>query len=403
MSKTILLSACAVLLSSLLATAQMSHQHGAKPACEGTTLACATKVTPTFAPDGTLWLAWDAGGFVSVARSTDFGHTFSPAVLVNALPLALDWGPDARPAIALDRQGRIAVAFAVFKDKEFNGQVFYTHSEDGGQTFARPAPITADAESQRFQVVAFDPDGSLFAAWLDKRNRAPARMRGEKYPGAALAFTWSTDHGATLSDTRLAQDNTCECCRIGVAFAGPGRPIVLFRNIFDGSIRDHAITTFVNPTTPGPIYRVSVDDWRIEACPHHGSSLAVAPNGDYHVTWFTSGSARKGLFYAHSSDGGRTFSSPMSIGNLDRAPEHPSVLAVANTLWLTWKEFDGTKTTVQLMASHDGGKTWSPPKAVAETSDYSDHPLLITNGARAFLSWQTLREGFRLIPLEEFS
>jgi len=52
---------------------------------------------------------------------------------------------------------------------------------------------------------------------------------------------------------------------------------------------------------------------------------------------------------------------------------------------------------------NDGGKTWSPPKAVAETSDYSDHPLLITNGARAFLSWQTLREGFRLIPLEEFS
>src|SRR6516225_4724509 len=135
MSKYSLMIAGALLLScGLLANAQMSHEHGGHPACQGTALACATKVTPTFAPDGTLWLAWDAGGFVSVARSTDFGHTFSPAVLVNALPLALDWGPDARPAIALDRQGRIAVAFAVFKDKEFNGQVFYTHSEDGGQT-----------------------------------------------------------------------------------------------------------------------------------------------------------------------------------------------------------------------------------------------------------------------------
>jgi len=102
---------------------------------------------------------------LAVARSTDFGHTFSPAVLVNAQPLAFDSGPDARPAIAVDRQGRIAIAFDIFKDKEFNGQVFYTHSEDGGQTFARPVPITADAESQRFQIVAFDPDGSLTPVW----------------------------------------------------------------------------------------------------------------------------------------------------------------------------------------------------------------------------------------------
>ena len=103
--------------------------------------------------------------------------------------------------IAVDRQGRIAVAFDIFKDKEFNGQVLFTRSEDGGRSFARPRPITADAESQRFQAVAFDPDGALFAAWLDKRNRAPARARGEKYSGAALAFAWSNDQGATFSET----------------------------------------------------------------------------------------------------------------------------------------------------------------------------------------------------------
>ena len=87
-----------------------------------------------------------------------------PAVAVNPAPLTIDWGPDARPVIAVDRQGRIAVVFDIFKDKEFNGQVLYTHSQDGGRSFAEPKPITADAESQRFQAVAFDPDGALFAA-----------------------------------------------------------------------------------------------------------------------------------------------------------------------------------------------------------------------------------------------
>ena len=404
MSKKILLSACAALLySGVLASAQMSHQHGAKQACEGAELACAAKATATFAPDGTLWLAWDAGGYISVARSRDLGHTFSPAVAVNADKLSLDWGPDARPVIAVDRQGRVAVAFDIFKDKEFNGQVLFTHSEDGGRSFAKPRPITGDAESQRFQAIAFDPDGSLFAAWLDKRNRAPARAQGAKYVGAALAFAWSNDHGTTFSETSLAQDNTCECCRLGVAFAGPGRPVVLFRNVFDGSVRDHAVTTFADPRTPGPVYRVSVDNWRIDACPHHGPSLAVAPDGSYHAAWFTAGSARKGLFYAHSEDGGRTFSSPMSIGHPDRVPARPYVLAVGNTLWLAWKEFDGNETTIAIMQSHDGGRNWSAPKVIAKTSDASDHPLLVSDGRRAFLSWQTNREGYRLIPLEDLS
>ena len=80
-------------------------------------------------------------------------------------------GSGGRPKIAVDRDGRVFVAFAIFKDKAFNGQVFYTRSLDGGRSFATPAPITANPESQRFEAIALDADGSLFAAWLDKRNR----------------------------------------------------------------------------------------------------------------------------------------------------------------------------------------------------------------------------------------
>jgi hypothetical protein len=31
--------------------------------------------------------------------------------------------------------------------------------------------------SQRFEALALDADGSLVAAWLDKRNRVPAAAR----------------------------------------------------------------------------------------------------------------------------------------------------------------------------------------------------------------------------------
>jgi hypothetical protein len=345
---------------------QMTHEHAA---CAEVSLACSSTATPFFAPDGTLWLAFAAAGHVAVMHSSDFGQTFSPPITVNREALEIDWGPDARPKIVVDRTGRVVVAFARFKDRAFNAEVLYSSSTDGGRSFTPPRPITADRESQRFEALALDQDGSVFAAWLDKRNRAPARARGEDYVGAALAFAWSDDHGTTFSETRIAQDNTCECCRLGIAFAGPGRPAVLFRNVFDGIVRDHAITTFLDPMTPGPVHRVSVDDWRIDACPHQGPSLAIAADGSYHAVWSTSGSVRQGLFYARSTDAGASFSEPMQIGRPDRNPSRPYLLAVPGALWLAWKEFDGETTSVNTMLSRDDGRTWSQPRVIASTSD----------------------------------
>lgn len=393
--------AAAMLLSP--ADAQMSHQHASEAACDGVELRCATKVTPFFAADGTLWLTWMAGVLVSVASSKDAGRTFSMPVPVTTQRLNLDWGPDARPALVVDRKGGIAVAFATFRDQAFNGEVLYTRSDDGGTTFAPVKPITSNAESQRFEALALDEDGTLFAAWLDKRNRVPAKAAGKSYDGAGLFFASSRDGGASYTEAKLAQDNTCECCRLGLAFAGPGRPVVVFRNIFDGGVRDHAIVTFDDLATPGKVYRVSEDDWQIKACPHHGPSLSVSPAGSYHVAWYTNGKARKGLFYAHSRDDGRTFSEPMPIGQAGRNPTRPYVLSTRTATTLVWKEFDGETTTVMVMQSRDDGETWSKPSAIASTKDSSDHPLLVADGPHVYLSWMTKADGYRLQPIGDQS
>lgn len=396
---TTIATLAAVALLSTGAVAQTMHQHGEASRCVGAGLECATKATPYFAADGTLWLAWMADGRVSVARSSDLGRSFTPPVAVNPEPLSLDWGPDARPKLVVDREGRVVVAFAIFKDKAFNGQVLFSRSSDGGQHFAAPRAITSNPESQRFEGLALDSDGALFAAWLDKRNRVLARP-GEKYAGAGLAFAWSHDGGDTFTEARIAHDNTCECCRLAIAFAGPHRPVVMFRNIFDGTTRDHAVLAFDERSVPGEIHRVSVDGWKTDVCPHHGPSLSIAADGAYHVAWFTNGQNRQGLFYANSRDAGRTFSAPMPIGNGERQPSRPYVLAARGSVWLAWKEFDGKMTTVNLMQSRDDGQTWSKPRVLATTMKQSDHPLLVTNGATVFLSWLTSTDGYKLIPLE---
>src|SRR3954452_2501206 len=79
-------------------------------ACKGQELACAKSATPLLLPDGTLWLAWTAGGHVSVARSDDLGHSFGPAAVLDPVARTVDDGPDARPKIVRDSAGRLIVA-----------------------------------------------------------------------------------------------------------------------------------------------------------------------------------------------------------------------------------------------------------------------------------------------------
>jgi len=399
MYRTTLGAFAAVLLLQSGAAAQMQHRHASEAACDGAELRCATKVTPTFDATGRLWLAWMAGGRISVASSTNLGRDYSTPVPVSSEELALDWGPDARPAIVVDKSKRVFVAFSTFKDKAFNGKVVYTQSADGGQTFEPPLPITSNTESQRFVATALDADGSLFAVWLDKRNRVPAKAANKPYEGAALFFTWFRDGVATNAEASIAKDNTCECCRLGVAFAGDGRPAVVFRNIFEGGVRDHAVLTFDNPTSPGRPNRVSDDNWVINACPHQGPSLTISPAGTYHVTWFTSGSVRKGLFYARSVDNGQTYSTPLPIGAHDGGASRPYVLALRQQAAVVWKEFDGNSSVVRLMTSTDDGASWSESRIVARTNDASDHPLLVSDGSRIFLSWMTKSDGYLLQSL----
>jgi hypothetical protein len=388
----------APLLLGSTAVAQPSRRKQAmhRPAHGGEALTA----TPAFATDGTLWLARGMPDRVLVAKSTDLGRTWGSGVSATPEPVEMDWGPDSRPQLTLDRSGALLVSYAVFRDKHFDGGVYCTRSTDGGATFTSPHPITSDRTSQRFQQLALTSDGRIFAAWLDKRHAAAAAAAGRAYAGAALAYAWSSDGGRSFGETHIAFDNTCECCRLAVAIAGPDRPVVLFRNIFDGSVRDHAITTFTTSATPGPLRRVSVDDWKIDACPHQGPSLAIAADGSYHAAWFTDGAARHGLFHARADDGDAPFSVPRALSSPDRQPARPFLLAVGDVLHLVWKEFDGERTSVRWQMSRDSGRRWSGTRTIAATADASDHPLLVAYQDHAYLSWLTKAEGYRLVPLK---
>lgn len=157
---------------------------------------------------------------------------------------------------------------------------------------------------------------------------------------------------------------------------------------------DHAMLRLDGKSSP---IRVSYDRWEVDACPHHGGALSIASDGVYHFVWFDNAPERHGLFYAYSTDQGNSFSTPLNFGNDEAQAGHPHVLSLGKAVFVAWKEFDGRNSIVRLMTSADRGKSWLPPRQIAATAGASDHPLLIADGSEAYLSWNTAKEGFRLI------
>lgn len=375
----------------------MSH-HPA-PACAEAKVDCAATAVPAFAKDGRLWVAFSVGKTVYAASSADNGKTFSaPTAIATVADGVIDAHGDARPKITALSNGTLLTTYTTRPDKQMVGTIFTARSTDGGKSFSTPQPLLTEG-GQRFDSIVVNRKGRIYAGWLDKTHALKAKAEGKEFLGSGVAFAYSDDGGKTFTGKSILIDHACECCRMSGALDKDGTPVFAWRQVLDGNIRDHMAAKLSADATKATATRVSDDDWSINSCPHHGPSIAIDASGAWHVVWFTKGKKRQGLFYARSIDEGKSFSEPEKFGDDARAPGHPTLLAAKGRLYRVWKEFDGTTTTIAMQMSHDNGKDWSGPRAIAQTSDASDHPELIAHKGVAYLSWLTHKEGYRLLPL----
>lgn len=381
-------------------TPQSSSTPAPATQCKEPSLQCAKAATPYFAPDGALWVTWAGNGVIGVARSSDMGKSFEPGIEIARHGALLDTGPDARPQLVVNTKGDMVIAYAFFKDKQWNAQINISNSANQGKSFSTPRSLSSDTTSQRFPALSVNPEGKIFVAWIDKRLVAKAKKNGDQGLGGSIAYAWSNDMGQSFSPETIAEPNSCECCRIGLSTNPQGLPVMIYRAIFNGNVRDHATQLVLGENQTAPAQRVAVDNWKTDSCPHHGPTVTISSEGTYHAAWFTEGAARTGIFYARSADAGKSYSAPRAIGQPEARPGRAYLLAQNKTIWLAWKEFDGKRAAVFMQYSQDDGINWSTPKLVAETAGYSDHPILITKQNLTYLSWLTAAQGYRLISLD---
>jgi hypothetical protein len=405
---------------------------------EATALSAPTAVgtAPMFAVSSTgkqavAWVSAPNGGsdgrlYVSVAGAApvEVRDTLGPIEVHGESPPKLAYAPS----------GELVAVYIV--GKEVPGQRFplsalrVVTSSDDGKTWTTPVTVT-DGEvfgSHSFHALHAANDGSIYVSWLGKPD-TPADTAAKKamthtvaaksgdpahdmasmsgmagMPGmadmggmhasSASWITRSTDGGKTWSPrVRVDMGEACPCCRTGLATGKDGTLYMSWRHVFAGSIRDIVVARSNDhgATWTDPV-RVHADDWKFDACPHAGPAIATDDKGTLHVTWWTGKEGSAGVFYAQSTDGGKTFSpaTPLGVATYSRPAHVQMALASNNRVIITWD--DGTKQVPQVVVrvSHDGGAHFSDSSILSSADRAATFPVLGIAGDSLSVAWSEI-------------
>jgi hypothetical protein len=352
---------------------------------------------------GNLWRASAKDGFVVVDKSLAVNPLiFASPKNINEKAQKIGTSGDARPKIAIAHNGNIYLTWTQALPTPYSGYIWFSRSIDGGKTFSPPSIVHQDrAEiTHRFDALSVSPSGRIYVAWVDKRDLIAAKKTKQAYDGAAIYYAFSEDAGASFSSERKVADSSCECCRIAMLANEQGDAVMMWRHLFDGGVRDHAMAKISANETNPKIHRASFGNWKIDACPHHGPAIAKGGDWGYHLAWFDGGD-KAGLFYARM-DGEAWVSSPAKrFGDANSQAGHPALISDGEQVCLAWKEMTDRASLVKLVKSKDGGRSWDAPVVISQTIGKSDYPQLLLKDGQAYLAWNTELHGLAWLKVAQ--
>lgn len=273
-------------------------------------------------------------GDVWYITSSDGGDSFPDRVRVNVVHNEVMAHGENNPILVLRSMRELYVLWQARKPgAEDANALKLARSVNWGESFLKPIEVDPASSSEGFYNMSVSPSGTIFAAWLDGRDRA-------SHEGSSLYIARSIDHGRTFETSVRVASNVCPCCRPSFAFSGANKVYAGWRAVFGNNIRDIAVAASADGgKTWGPRVRVAADNWQLNGCPHSGPSLAVLGQRIY-LAWHTVRDNESKLFLTWSDDGGRTFSPGLPIHGDVLDPNHPYLVAHKDVVGIVFQGRD---------------------------------------------------------------
>jgi hypothetical protein len=295
-------------------------------------------------------------------------NRFDEPVNVSKSPAIFSWLP--RMVITEDDAREIAVLWQeiVFSGGTHGGEIFFARSTDGGRTFSDPINLSSSVAGDgkgRLAArywhngsldLAMGPQGTLYAAWTE-------------YEGV-LWFSRSTDGGASFSEPVRVAGRGAKPAR-GPSLAVEGGGVYLAWTVGEDPAADIRVARSLDQGRSfGKPQIVAPSDGHADA-----PKLAVDSEGTIHLVYAVSPAGpleRYHVRYTRSDDGGATFRDSKEIsGPLPEQFESASFpdlsLDGADNLYVVWELFRSPEDRPQALGfahSSDGGKRFTSPSIV---------------------------------------
>jgi BNR repeat protein len=347
----------------------------------------AVGAAPMFAvaPTGARTVAW-----VSAPDSGTDGRLYVRTGAAGPSELRDSLGPiephgEAPPKIVYAGDGTLHALYAVVKlvpGRRFPMSTLrLASSRDGGATWLAPTTVAPDSGSSRnFHALHAAPEGTLYVSWL------------ESAAGKSGTFiTHSSDGGRVWSPVvRVDAAESCPCCRTALATASDGTLYLAWRTVLPGNVRDIVVARSADKgATWGAPVRVHADDWVFDGCPHAGPSMQVDSAGRLHIAWWTGKAKAAGAYYARSSDGAKTFTTPIALRTAElSAPAHVQLaLGAGKTVVVTWDDGTVKVPRVVMRVSRDGGDSFGSVMTLSDGAEAATFPVLAVTGQQVTVAW----------------
>ncbi len=376
-----------------------------KTSCQKIEVTCGKTVTSAFAPNGDFWRVWSQQEKIYYQISPDNGQNFGLAKAVAIPKEKISARNENRPKIAFDSKQGVYLSWATPREKKYTADIRYSYSSDYGKTFSTPITVNDDGllTAHSFNEMVVNDEDDVSIVWLDGR----LKQRKDAGNGSAIFIASGNMTKATapfvnqkfVNQKFVNQEivnGTCVCCRLAVDYNQQGKLAILWRHIYGDNIREFAITTLGEQSTP---YQVSHDHWKINGCPHQGGALSIAKDNRYHMVWYNQGDKGKGVFYGHSDDAGKSLSSPLAVGKQAAQAGHPHMSERNGVIDIVWTQFTGTEHQLWHQQSTDKGVSFGIAKVLATSTKGSDRPFILQGKNNSFVSWHRFQQGHWLSQL----
>ncbi|MFI5125767.1 MAG: PKD domain-containing protein [Candidatus Acidiferrales bacterium] len=330
--------------------------------------------TPQIAVDsnGTIYMAWEddtaTNSNILFSRSTDGGATFStPINLSNAS------GYSFNPRIAMGSAGDVNV---VWEDQTpSNTNIMFSHSTNAGVAFSTPVNLSNDSADSGSPQIAVDTAGNIYVVWEHDS------------PNLGIFFSRSTDGGATFSTPAVLSVSALGSFSPQIAVDSNGNISVVWED-------DVSLTSDIS-------FSYSADHGATFSFPkslsfHTGNSVsaevAIDLTGNIDVVWENDSPGNFDIFFSRSADSGATFSTPKNLSHGSGDAQNPQIgLDAKGNINLVWADNipPDFNPDSYFARSSDGGATFSSPLNISNNAGFSANPFLtIDAGANINVAWE---------------